>query len=96
MLLYHSLPIESRARNLQVQVARPLRIQQQPRQAQRQHQQLSGSPLRQKQHNQGRQLHTIHECSNLVANNKMVNAEEAEDSVVVEGMKTLKEVSSYI
>lgn len=57
MLLYHSLSRESRARNLQVQVARPLRIQQQPRQAQRQHQQLSGSPLRQKQHNQGRQLH---------------------------------------
>jgi hypothetical protein len=40
--------------------------------------------------------YTIHECSNLVANNKMVNAEEAEDSVVVEGIKTLKEVSSYI
>jgi hypothetical protein len=57
MLLYHSLPRESRARNLQVQVARPLRIQQQPRQAQRQHQQLSASPLRQQQLNQGRQLH---------------------------------------
>ncbi len=40
--------------------------------------------------------YTIHECSNLVANNKMVNAEEGEDSVVVEGIKTLKEVSSYI